>query len=100
LTVDPRQDTGVSRSIDDPVDCRQIFQVAGIADVAVKESHTSSLQWLAIIIAPGANEIMQTENLHARIRVEQGAYERAASEPTAAGNDYFHFVGSRQGKVK
>ncbi len=76
-----------SISVDDPIRCRQRFQVTGITNISVDKAAIFRLQKMAILFAAGTAQIVNTENFETLDLPLELQREGAADKSADAGNE-------------
>ncbi|OQC22984.1 MAG: hypothetical protein BWX68_02975 [Verrucomicrobia bacterium ADurb.Bin063] len=85
------QHARIGGRLDNPVAAGQGFEVAGDADIAMKQPDAQPAQRPAVGLAAGAREVVQAEDLPVRPPFPQPAGERAAHKTANAGEENAHF---------
>ena len=79
-----RENTRVSRGIDDPVGVRQGFEIAARADIRMHDLDAARQQRCPIQVASWSAEIVNPGNSQSRLLVQEGVGEAAADESADA----------------
>ena len=88
--VDPGQHACIGRGVDHPVGIRQFLEVAGGPQVGMEQARPQLFEFRPVGFAPGADEIVESENLVIFARFQQRLGDGAADETAYARNQDSH----------
>ncbi len=90
LAIDASEDAGIGGGVDDPIDGGERLEVAGGAEVAVKEFDADFFEAVAVGLAAGADEIIEADEGVAGAGFGEGAREGAADKAAHTGDQNSH----------
>ena len=90
FSVDAGEDAGVGGGVDNPVDARKRFEVAGGAEIGVDDFYAEFFEFGAVGLAAGTDEVVEAVELVTGTGTGEGAGEGAADEAADAGDENAH----------
>ena len=88
--IEAGEDAGIGSGVDEDIDGREGFKIAGEADVAVGNLDAELFEGVAIELAAVADEVVDSDDGDGRVGFAPESGEGASDEPADSGDEDLH----------